>query len=175
MNKALFLDRDGVINKEKNHLYQIGDFEFIDGVFEICRKFQQDGYLIIVVSNQAGIARGLYSVDQYEKLTNWMTMKFLERGITISKVYYCPHHPKFSGECFCRKPLPGMLTDAKSDFNIDMRESVLVGDKESDILAGVRAKVGKNILVRSGHKVNEKNTQASNVVDSIANVYGSVK
>ena len=121
MNKALFLDRDGVINKEKNYLYKIDDFEFIDGVFETCRMFQQDNYLIIVITNQAGIAKGLYSLDDYQKLTNWMSMKFLEHGVIISATYYCPHHPEFSDECACRKPLPGLLKMARDDFNIDMR------------------------------------------------------
>jgi D-glycero-D-manno-heptose 1,7-bisphosphate phosphatase len=167
MNKALFLDRDGVINKEKNYLYKIDDFEFIDGVFETCRKFHQDGYLIIVITNQAGIARGLYSLGDYQKLTNWMNAKFLEHGVKISATYCCPHHPDFSGECACRKPSPGLLKTARNDFNIDMASSIFLGDKESDIEAGIGAGVGKNVLVRSGHKINKISTQANAILDSI--------
>ena len=167
MNKALFLDRDGVINKEKNYLYKIDDFEFIDGVFETCKKFQQDNYLIIVITNQAGIARGMYSVNDYQKLADWMNIKFLERGVTISATYYCPHHPEFSKKCACRKPSPGLLITAKDDFDIDMDLSILVGDKESDIVAGINAGVGKNVLVRSGHEINEAKTKAHSVINSI--------
>ena len=96
MKKALFLDRDGVINKEKNYLYKIEDFEFIDGVFDTCRYFQDLGYLIIVITNQAGIARGKYTEKDFEILTTWMLKEFEKENITISKVYYCPHHPDIS-------------------------------------------------------------------------------
>lgn len=167
MNKALFLDRDGVINKEKNYLYKIEDFEFIDGVFEACRKFQKEGYLIVIITNQAGIAREKYSEEEYQYLTTWMIKRFNEENIKITAVYHCPHHPNFSGECDCRKPKPGMLMSAQRDLDIDMQNSILVGDKESDIEAGINAGVGKNILVRSGHKIDERSTMADEVFESI--------
>lgn len=155
MNKALFLDRDGVVNKEKNYLYKIEDFEFIDGVFETCRYFQDKGCLLIIVTNQAGIARGKYTEEDYQILTSWMIKEFEKENIIISKVYHCPHHPEFSGECECRKPNIGMLLEAKKDFDIDMSQSILVGDKNSDIEAGINAGVGMNYLVRTGHKITE--------------------
>ena len=155
MNKALFLDRDGVINKEKNYLYKIEDFEFIDGVFETCKYFQDNGYLIIVITNQAGIARGKYTEDDYQTLTNWMIKEFEKNNIKISKVYYCPHHPDFSGDCECRKPNPGMILQAKKDFDIDLSQSILVGDKNSDIEAGINAGIKMNYLVETGHKIYE--------------------
>jgi len=167
MNKALFLDRDGVINKEKNYLYKKEDFEFIDGVFETCRTYSDKGFLIIVITNQAGIARGIYSEEDFDNLTRWMNKCFKENGITITKVYYCPHHPDFSEPCDCRKPNPGMLLSAKKMFNLDMKESILVGDKESDIEAGINAEIGTNILVRSGHNIDEENTEAFVVIESI--------
>ncbi|WP_345972450.1 D-glycero-beta-D-manno-heptose 1,7-bisphosphate 7-phosphatase [Sulfurimonas diazotrophicus] len=167
MRKALFLDRDGVINKEKNYLYKIEDFEFIDGLFETCRTFQEKGYLIIVITNQAGIARGKYTEDDYQQLTRWMIERFADEGVTINAVYHCPHHPDFSGECSCRKPEPGMLEEAKAAFDIDMVSSVLVGDKESDIEAGLQAGIGVNILVKSGHKIDEEATKARYVLQSI--------
>ncbi|WP_345969898.1 D-glycero-beta-D-manno-heptose 1,7-bisphosphate 7-phosphatase [Sulfurimonas sp. HSL1-6] len=167
MRKALFLDRDGVINKEKNYLYKIEDFEFIDGVFETCRTFQEKGYLIIVITNQAGIARGKYTEDDYQQLTRWMIERFADEGVTINAVYHCPHHPDFSGECSCRKPEPGMLEEAKAAFDIDMASSVLVGDKESDIEAGLQAGISVNILVKSGHQVDAEATKAKHVLQSI--------
>lgn len=167
MRKALFLDRDGVINKEKNYLFKIKDFEFIDGVFEICREFQNRGYLLIVLTNQAGIARGKYTEEDFHTLTEWMLERFFEECITIDAVFHCPHHPDYTGVCDCRKPSPGMLKEAQKMFDIDMESSILVGDKESDIEAGLHAGVGRNILVRSGHEVDEERTKADEVLESI--------
>jgi len=153
MKKALFLDRDGVVNKEKNYLYEIEDFEFIEGVFETCKFFQNKGYLIIVITNQAGIARGKYSENDFFNLTDWMLKEFKKKDIYISKVYHCPHHPNFSGECECRKPKPGMILEAKKDFNIDLKNSILVGDKNSDIEAGLNAGIQNLFLIKTGHKI----------------------
>ena len=153
MKKALFLDRDGVINKEKNYLYKIEDFEFIDGVFEICKFFQHNCYLIIIITNQAGIARSKYTLKDFEILNNWMIKKFLEYKIVIDKIYFCPHHPDYSVDCDCRKPKPKMILDAKHEFNIDLQESILVGDKNSDIETGINAGIGRNYLVSTGHKI----------------------
>lgn len=155
MNKAVFLDRDGVINKEKNYLYKIEEFEFIDGVFETCRYFQSKGYLIVIITNQAGIARGKYTEEDYQVLTEWMTKEFAKHNIKISKVYHCPHHPDFSGECECRKPKPKMILDAQREFDIDLSQSILVGDKNSDIASGLTAGIGKNYLINTGHKIKE--------------------
>jgi len=153
MRKALFLDRDGVINKEKNYLYKIEDFEFIDGVFETCRYFQEKGYLIVIITNQAGIARGKYTEDDFTKLTTWMLQEFKKENIEITKVYYCPHHPDFTGECSCRKPKPGMILDAKKEFNINLENSILVGDKNSDIEAGLNVGIEKSFLINTGHQI----------------------
>jgi len=155
MKKALFLDRDGVINKEKNYLYKIEDFEFIDGVFETCKYFQDKGYLLVIITNQAGIARGKYSEDDFEKLTLWMLEQFKENGIQITQVYHCPHHPDFSGECSCRKPKSGMILEAQKEFEIDLKNSILVGDKNSDIEAGINAEIGNNYLVATGHQIDK--------------------
>jgi D-glycero-D-manno-heptose 1,7-bisphosphate phosphatase len=163
MNKVLFLDRDGVVNKEKNYLYKIEDFEFIDGVFETCRYFQDLGYLIVVITNQAGIARGKYTEKDFNILTEWMTKEFARNGINISKVYHCPHHPDYSGECECRKPNPGMILQAQKDFDIDFSKSILVGDKNSDIEAGVNAGVGQNYLITTGHKIDKNNFSVEKV------------
>lgn len=169
MNKALFLDRDGVINKEKNYLYKIEDFEFIDGVFETCKYFQDKGYLIIIITNQAGIARGKYTEDDYQILTDWMIKEFEKKDIKISKVYHCPHHPDFSGECECRKPNPGMILQAQKDFDIDLSQSILVGDKNSDIESGINAGIKMNYLVETGHKI-EKNSFEVKILSNLSNM-----
>src|SRR4051794_27604058 len=116
-NRALFLDRDGVINIDKNYVYKIEDFEFVDGVFEVLHYFQTIGYLLIVITNQAGIARRYYSEHDFHVLNTWMLKQFEMKGICISKVYYCPYHAKYGiGEykknAFCRKPNPGMILKA---------------------------------------------------------------
>ena len=166
MNKALFLDRDGVVNKEKNYLYKIEDFEFIDGVFETCAYFQDRGYLIIIITNQAGIARGKYTEEDFETLTKWMIKEFEKENIKISKVYHCPHHPDFSGECECRKPKPKMILDAQKEFDIDLENSILVGDKNSDIEAGINAGIPQNYLITTGHKI-DKNVFDVKIIASL--------
>jgi len=139
MNKALFIDRDGVINVDKVHVSRKEDFEFNAGIFDLCRSYLDKGYHIIVITNQAGIAKGLYSETDFLRLTSWMVKQFDKQGIKISKVYHCPHHPDFTGLCECRKPNPGMILQAKKDFDLDIEQCILIGDKESDLEAGRRA------------------------------------
>ena len=153
--KALFLDRDGVINIEKNYLYKISEFEFIDGIFDVCRYFQKLDYFIVVITNQAGIARGLYTEDDFIKLNNWMIGEFKSNNVNITKVYYCPHHPEFGVECECRKPRPGMILRAKAEIGIDLQNSILVGDKISDVEAGINAGIGRNYLITTDSSIKE--------------------
>ncbi len=153
-NKALFLDRDGIINVEKGYVYLRGSFEFMPGIFELCRAAQSLGYLLVVVTNQAGIARGYYSESDFNDLTEWMMARFAEKKINIARVYYCPYHPVFGvGEYKCdspdRKPNPGMLLRAQSDLDLDLGSSILIGDKPSDIRAGCAAGVGTQIFLTS--------------------------
>jgi len=155
MQKALFLDRDGVINKEKDYLYKIEDFEFIDGVFDSCRYFQEQGYIIIIITNQSGIAREYYSDEDFNTLTHWMIEQFAKGGIKITKLYYCPHHPNISGECDCRKPHSGMILKAQEEWNIDLSKSILVGDKRSDIEAGQNAGIKHCYLVATGQDISK--------------------
>ena len=179
MNPALFLDRDGVINQEINYLHRIEDFEFIDGVFATCQYFQEKGYGLFVVTNQAGIGRGYYTEQQFHRLNDWMIEQFAARGVWICQTYFSPYHPTAGiGMYRCdhvdRKPNPGMLLRARADWGVDLARSLLVGDKESDILAGINAGVGMTALVRSGHTIEEGSTQASIVIDSIAELPGVV-
>lgn len=133
--KALFLDRDGVINVDKKYVHKIEDFEFFDEIFELCELFLKKSYLIFVVTNQSGIARGYYTESDFQKLTSFMCAEFLKRGIKISKVYHCPH---LQG-CLCRKPEAGMLLKAKDEFDINMSKSAMIGDNISDMQAGKKA------------------------------------
>ena len=155
MKKALFLDRDGVINKEKEYLYKIENFEFLDGVFETCKYFQDRGYLIIVITNQAGIARGKYTEEDFELLSTWMTQEFKRHDIIISRIYHCPHHPDFSDKCKCRKPAPGMILKACNEWGIDPYSSIVVGDKVSDVEAGRNAGIKNLFLINTGHFIKE--------------------
>lgn len=144
--KALFIDRDGVINVDKVHVYRKEDFEFNAGIFDLCRKYIEEGYLIIVITNQAGIAKGLYGEKDFDNLTRWMIEQFSLKGIEISGVYHCPHHPDFTGPCKCRKPEPGMILQAIRDFDLDISECLLIGDKETDLEAGRRAGIPEKNL-----------------------------
>ncbi len=141
MAKALFLDRDGTINIDRAYVHAKEDFTFIDGVFEFCRKAQEKGYLIIVITNQSGIARGYYTEADYKRLTDWMLGEFADRGVVVTDVFHCP---SLSGPD--RKPEPGMFLKARDKYSIDMSASVNIGDKQRDVEAGERAGVGVNLL-----------------------------
>ena len=135
------------------------DFEFRHDIFDLCQRAMAAGYLIIVITNQSGIARGYYTQEDFIQLTKWMVEQFKERGITITKVYHCPHHikgteTKFTKQCNCRKPEPGMLLTAANDFNLDLTACLLVGDKISDVEAGLNAGVKNNYLLTSQYPEN---------------------
>ncbi|WP_373036899.1 D-glycero-beta-D-manno-heptose 1,7-bisphosphate 7-phosphatase [Sulfurimonas sp.] len=171
MNRALFLDRDGVVNVEKDYLYKIEDFEFIDGIFELCKYYQDSGYIIVVVTNQSGIARDYYSDEDFHELTSWMLEEFSSKGIVIKKVYYCPHHPDISGKCDCRKPNPGMLLQAAKELDIDLKNSIIVGDKERDIMAGINAGLTTTYLFDESNSVT--NSQANKIVSKLEDIYNA--
>lgn len=175
--KAAFLDRDGVICKEKHHLYKCEDFEFIDGTPEAIESLREHGYLIVIITNQAGVAKGLYTEADVEKLHEYMTEQLKDRTF-IDGIYYCPYHPdgtvpEYAKASHCRKPHIGMIEKAVSDFaergiEIDLSQSVIVGDTERDMQTGANAKIGTKILVRSGHPIDENNTCADIIADSLS-------
>jgi len=149
-NKALFLDRDGVINVERDYVYRIEDFEFMPGIFGLCRSAEDAGLVPIIVTNQAGIGRGYFTEEDFQRITVWMLDQFRLRGIHIGRVYHCPFHPtagigEYRRESCDRKPNPGMILKARDDFALDLANSVLVGDKDSDLEAGRAAGVGHNL------------------------------
>jgi D-glycero-D-manno-heptose 1,7-bisphosphate phosphatase len=173
---AVFLDRDGVINRESNYVHKVDEFHFIDGVFAACREMSESGYRLIVITNQAGIARGYYTEDDFLQLTKWMLDTFRQQGIEIDGVYYCPHHPvhgagDYGRDCDCRKPAPGMILRAAQEHTLDLQRSILVGDKVTDIEAGRAAGVGCCVLVLTGHPVPDQDLdKADTVFDDLPGV-----
>jgi len=163
--KVVFIDRDGVINKEVGYLHKIKDFKFINGAIDSCNYFLSLGYQIIIVTNQSGIGRGLYKEKEFHKLNTWMLDKFQQGGVSILEVFFCPHGP--NDMCQCRKPKPGMFNNAKAKYNIDMSKSWMIGDKEADIKAANNAGINQTILVRSGHKIDEERSKAKFFLQSI--------
>ena len=151
MRAALFLDRDGVINVDHGYVYRKEDVTFVEGIFELCQAARDRGMAIVVITNQAGIGRGLYSEDEFRALSAWMAEEFSQRGVSIERIYHCPDHPEhgigaYRRDSFDRKPNPGMILSAQRDLDLALATSVLVGDKASDIEAGLNAGVGTNIL-----------------------------
>ncbi len=152
MNRALLLDRDGVINENGRYLCRSEDIRFLDGIFPLCHAAQEKGYRIIIVTNQSGIGRGYYTEEDFSELTRWMCGEFLEQGVTITQVYYCPYHPdkgigRYRVDSEDRKPNPGMILKARDEFDLDLQSSILIGDKDSDMEAGRRAGVGTLLLL----------------------------
>lgn len=147
VNRALFLDRDGVINHDSGYTSSTENFQFIDGIFDLCHTAKQLGYLIIVVTNQAGIGRGYYSEAEFLKLTEWMCERFKAENAPITEVFYCPYHPEhgvgaYKKDSFDRKPNPGMILRAAEKYKIDLAQSIMIGDKDSDMQAANKAGVG---------------------------------
>ena len=146
LKRALFLDRDGVINVDIGYLHRAEDCVFVPEIFELVRQARKAGYDVFVVTNQAGIARGYYSEETFAAFTNWMLEQFVAEGAPITQVYYCPHHPtagigEYGVVCECRKPAPGMLLRAAAEHHVDLRASVMVGDSLTDVQAAKAARV----------------------------------
>lgn len=178
---AIFLDRDGTINVDHGYVHESDNFQFIDGVIDAMAELKKMGYALVLVTNQSGIARGMFTEDQFMHLTEWMDWSLADRGVDLDGVYYCPHHPEgtveeFRQVCDCRKPQPGMLLSAKEELNIDMSASYIVGDKIEDLLAGEAASVGTKVLVRTGKPVTpEGEAKADLVIKSLADLPKAIK
>ena len=159
MKRAVFLDRDGTINIEKEYLNQVKDFEFIPGVPEAVRLLNQAGIMVVVVTNQSGVARGYYTEEDVENLHRHIDRELESSGAHVDAWLYCPHHPAGRGSyalpCDCRKPLPGMLQVAARRYDIDLENSTMIGDKLADIEAGQAAGC-RTILVRTGYGSDEE-------------------
>jgi D-glycero-D-manno-heptose 1,7-bisphosphate phosphatase len=152
IGRALILDRDGVVNREVGYLSRIEDVQWVPGVWELCRTARDAGFAIVIVTNQSGIARGLYSEDDFHALMGWFGERFLAEGVELEGYYYCPHHPEhgvgeYRRECTDRKPGPGMLLRAARELELDLAASVMVGDRCSDVGAANAAGVGRIFLL----------------------------
>jgi D-glycero-D-manno-heptose 1,7-bisphosphate phosphatase len=170
--KVAFLDRDGVINKEIEYLHKVDDFEYTNQCISGLQSLISIGFSLIVVTNQAGIARGLYTVKDYQKLTDWMIDDLNRHGVTFLDILFCPHHPNgvipnYTTSCYCRKPSPGMFLNARDRFDIDMESSIVIGDKESDLQAAASAGVGRKFLVRSGHSLSRTRISGASILDDL--------
>jgi D-glycero-D-manno-heptose 1,7-bisphosphate phosphatase len=171
--RAAFIDRDGVLNEERAFVHRIDDFVFVPGAIEALRVLKAAGYLLVVITNQSGIARGLYSEADYLALTKHLRERLAAQGVTLDAVEYCPHLPdapvaRYRLDCDCRKPQPGMLRRAIRRLDIDPGTSFLVGDRLTDIEAGRAAGVGRCFLVRTGYPLaDEAVARADGVYDDL--------
>lgn len=158
MKKALFLDRDGVVNVDFGYTYKVHSWQWVWPTIRLMRLAQTNGYQIIIVTNQSGIARGYYSEQQVEQLHQFLKNAINKLGVTNFYTYHCPHHPQYSiGPCRCRKPAPGMLLNAVEAHNIDVAQSILIGDKRSDLLAA------QNAHLKSAYLYANSNTDISDI------------
>lgn len=158
--RAVFLDRDGTINVEKDYLHRVEDFAFIEGAPQAIKRLNDAGFLVIVVTNQSGIARGFFGAEDVDRLHEHIRLQLKAVGAKVDGFYVCPHHPTegeefFRKDCDCRKGRPGMLLQAAEAFDIDLGSSWIVGDKTADIEAGLRAGC-RPILVQTGYGAAEQ-------------------
>ncbi len=145
MKKILFLDRDGIINIDKHYLYKISDVVFVDGIFALCKYFQSHNFEIVIITNQSGIAQGLYSVNEFHITMTYILREFKEQGIDVLGYLYCPH--KSSDKCDCRKPLPGLFKKVIRQYNVLAENCVSIGDRESDVIAAITAGIAQNYIL----------------------------
>ncbi|MGL5100990.1 MAG: D-glycero-beta-D-manno-heptose 1,7-bisphosphate 7-phosphatase [Plesiomonas sp.] len=178
---ALFIDRDGTLNIDHGYVHESDNFEFIKGAIDACRQIKEMGLALVLVTNQSGIARGLFTEAQFTHLTEWMDWSLADRGVDLDGIYYCPHHVEhgkgeYKIDCECRKPKPGMFLEAQAELDLDMASSYMVGDKLEDMQAAQAAGIGTKILVRSGKPLTaEAEALADYVLDSLADVPALLK
>jgi D-glycero-D-manno-heptose 1,7-bisphosphate phosphatase len=169
MDRAVFLDRDGVINVDHGYTHRVEDFRFVPGSAQAMKLLRDNGWRLVVVTNQSGIARGLFTSEDYERFTAHLCNELCAVGVQLDAVLSCPHLadatvPAYRLDCDCRKPRPGMLLRAARELSLDLGASVIVGDRLSDVQAGRAAGVGHCVLVRSGHLVSAGDVRQANAV-----------
>tara|TARA_B100001063_G_scaffold91636_1_gene85249 strand:+ start:1794 stop:2324 length:531 start_codon:yes stop_codon:yes gene_type:complete len=171
--KVVFLDRDGVINKDTSYVSRIEDFEFIDGVFKACLHFKKLGFEIIIVTNQSGIGRAYFTQDDFNKLNEYMKKEFLKNSIEILDVFYCPHKPE--DKCECRKPKTGMINQALNLYDIDLKNSWMIGDKITDIELAINSNIKNSILISNTPMKKEEKSLSNFVVNSLEETINIIK
>ena len=165
--KSIFLDRDGVINFDKGYVHKKEDFDFIPEIFDLLKYFKDREFTLFIITNQSGIGRGYYSLGDFNKLNTWMLSELEKFDIHIERVEFCPHKP--TDECICRKPKTGMLDQIMKDYDIDLDNSWMIGDKESDINFAKNGKIKKTICVDISNKVMTK-TKPDFIVTSLGDI-----
>ena len=150
--KAVFLDRDGVLNQEMgDYVRRLEDFHILDN-FDALKTLQDRGYMLLVATNQGGLAKGWYTEEELGKMHSHLKAVYAEHGVELTDFFYCPHHPNFTGDCDCRKPKPGLLLQGIEKYNVDPALSYFIGDRERDVEAGTAAGV-KGILIDSDQPI----------------------
>jgi D-glycero-D-manno-heptose 1,7-bisphosphate phosphatase len=172
LKRVIFLDRDGVINIDKHYLYRVEDFEFMDGLIELLIHLKELGYIFVIVTNQSGVGRGYYSIDDLDILHSWLEDELKKYSIEFFDICYCPHIPDDS--CICRKPNIGMIESISSKIDIDFKNSWLIGDKESDIQTALNSGIKNSILVSNDLK-KIKDSQASYSVENLSEITKIIK
>jgi D-glycero-D-manno-heptose 1,7-bisphosphate phosphatase len=172
--KVMFLDRDGVVNEDTGYPYKISDWQFTVNCIEALKTIVDKGYQIVIITNQAGIAKGYYSIKDYETLTKWYVEVLKKENIPVLDVFYCPHHPEgivepLTKECKCRKPNTGMIEQALEKYEIDLENSILVGDRISDVQAGFNAGIKNLVLLNSKYLSDNEPTYFE--VSAFTNLY----
>jgi D-glycero-D-manno-heptose 1,7-bisphosphate phosphatase len=170
--RAVLLDRDGTLNEEVHYLHRIADLRLIDGVAEAIATLNRNDWLVIVITNQAGIARGYFDRAAVDALHAHLLERLAEAGARIDAFYICPHHPNFGRPCQCRKPAPGMLLQAAVDYDLDLAQCWMIGDKDSDLGAGCAAGC-RTILVRTGYGAETEGTPAAASASAIVDDVGA--
>lgn len=150
-NRAVFLDRDGTINYDYGYVHNVKDIRLIRNVYVGLRRLSEEGFLLIVITNQSGVGRGYFSIDDVNNVNEEISLRLQKKGIAIAKFYICPHTPDDC--CSCRKPLPHMIIEAAKEFNIDLSQSYMIGDKPSDVKCGMNAGV-ESFLIEKGKDIN---------------------
>lgn len=176
MEKAVFLDRDGIIIEDTGYVGEIERVKFLPEVSEAIKLLNTNKFIVIVVTNQAGVARGYFSEEDVRKVNNYIRESLVGEGAVISKFYYCPHHidgiiEEYRKDCYCRKPNPGMIEKAVHDYDIDLEKSFLIGDKNSDIETGYSA--GCRTIILAGDESTENNGRTPDYTAN--NLYEAVK
>lgn len=173
--KAIFFDRDGVVNVNTDYVYKISDFTFMEGFLDFFRFCKESGFLALVVTNQSGINRGFYTERDFKILSDFMQEQLREKtGFCFDKIYHCPHSP--SENCICRKPKIGMIENAIRDFPIDLEQSFLIGDNESDIECAINAGIKTQILLTQGKNADlkPKMSKATYIIDNFQKAHSII-